>query len=191
MLLLTESLSQTGQQRLRRMMSAVDTVTTGLDSLDALSRGAPGKEEPVSLAQCVDEVWGSLAHVAADAGAVLVNEVPRGDVIEVDRLALMTVLRNLLRNAIEHASPGRCIVSRTPEGLRVADEGPGIPPEDRPFVFDRYFRGRLSDSPDTARTNTGLGLAIARQTSELRGWSLELAPSTDRGSAFSLSFSEP
>src|SRR5690606_19306678 len=104
-----------------------------------------------------------------------------GVVVSVDRLALMTVLRNLLRNAIEHASPGRCIVSRTPDGLRVADEGPGILPEDQPFVFDRYFRGRLSDSPDIARTDKGLGLAIARQTSELRGWSLELAPSAGRG----------
>jgi signal transduction histidine kinase len=189
MLLLTESLTEGGTQRVRRMMSAVASVSHGLDSLQALSIAAPGQAEPVVLAQCVDEVWDSLAHMAREAGATLSNQVPRGDVIVVDRLALMTVLRNLLRNAIEHASPGRCTVSRTAGGLVVADEGPGIAPEDRPFIFDRYFQGRLSDSPGTQRRDKGLGLAIARQTCELRGWTLAVqSPAGRTGSVFSLRF---
>ncbi|HRP09371.1 MAG TPA: HAMP domain-containing sensor histidine kinase, partial [Gemmatimonadales bacterium] len=169
----------------------VASVSKGLESLQALSTAAAGKEEPVVLSQCVDEVWESLAHVARDAGASLVNQVPRGETVVIDRLALMTVLRNLLRNAIEHASPGPCRVSRTAHGLEVSDEGPGIAPEDRPFIFDRYFQGRLADSPGRTRTEKGLGLAIARQTCELRGWTLEVAPSASRGSVFSLRFSEP
>ena len=188
MVLLTESLSKPAEQRLRRMIDAVDNVSSGLDSLHALSSAAPGRAEPVALARCVDEVWESLAHVAADSGATLVNEVPRADVVTEDRLALVTVLRNLLRNAIEHASPGPCTVSRTARGLRVRDEGPGIAPESRPFIFDRYFQGRMSDSPGMRRTDKGLGLAIARQTAELRGWTLDLEPSTTRGSVFRLEF---
>jgi signal transduction histidine kinase len=188
MILLTEPLSKASEQRLRRMMAAVDAASSGLDSLHDLSNEAPGQVEPVPLAQCVDEVWESLAHLAAGSGATLVNEVPRGDVVDVDRLALVTVLRNLLRNAIEHASPGPCRVSRTADGLSVADEGPGIDPEHRPFVFDRYFQGRLSDSPETARRDKGLGLAIARQTSDLRGWRLELGQEANRGTVFCLRF---
>jgi signal transduction histidine kinase len=188
MLLLTESLSEPGKERVRRMMTAVDSVSNGLESLQALSTAAAGKAEAVVLSQCVDQVWESLAHVARDAGATLVNQMPRGEIVVIDRLALMTVLRNLLRNAIDHASPGPCTVSRTVHGLEVSDEGPGIAPEDRALIFDRYFHGRLSDSPGATRTDKGLGLAIARQTAELRGWTLEVAPSAGRGSVFSLSF---
>ena len=127
--------------------------------------------------------------LATGSGATLVNQVPRDDVENVDRLALVTVLRNLLRNAVEHASPGACSVRRIANGLTVADEGPGIAAEHRPFVFDRYFQGRLADSPGAARHDKGLGLAIARQTADLRGWRLELDPAGSRGTVFSLRFS--
>ena len=189
MILLTERLSQASETRLQRMMAAVDQVSSGLDSLHALSSEAPAQVEPVQLAQCIDEVWESLSHLATGSGATLVNQVPRDDVENVDRLALVTVLRNLLRNAVEHASPGACSVCRIGNGLTVADEGPGIAAEHRPFVFDRYFQGRLADSPGAARHDKGLGLAIARQTADLRGWSLELDPDGSRGTVFSLRFS--
>jgi signal transduction histidine kinase len=188
MMLLTESLQASGKQRLRRMMSAVDNISNGLDALHALSSAMPGKAEPVRLAQCIDDVWESLGHVAANSGTVLVNDVPRADTVSIDRLALMTILRNLLRNAIEHASPGRCRVSRTDRGISVADEGPGIRTEHLPFVFDRYFQGRLIDSSGMERRDKGLGLAIARQTAVLRGWKLEIGPSGGRGAVFTLAF---
>jgi signal transduction histidine kinase len=188
MILLTERLSPASRKRLQRMMAAVDHVSSGLDSLHALSSEAPAQVEPVALAQCIDEVWESLAHLAGGSGATLVNQVPREDVVDVDRLALVTVLRNLLRNAIEHASPGPCKVRRIENGLTVADEGPGIGADDRPFVFDRYFQGRLADSPLTTRQDKGLGLAIARQTADLRGWSLHLEPAGAKGTVFSLRF---
>lgn len=164
------------------MMGAVDSVSSGLESLQALSNAAPGKFEPVQLSRCVDEVWESLAHIAADAGATLINEVPSSDVVNIDRLALVTVLRNLLRNAIEHASPGSCRVSRTAHGLTVSDDGPGVSEEHRPFVFQRYFQGRLRDTPGMERRDKGLGLAIARQTADLRGWMLELETGASQGS---------
>lgn len=189
MILLTASLPASVEERLRRMMAAVDNVSSGMDALQALSGAMPGKPEPVRLAQCIDDVWESLAHLAADSGATLVNDVSRADTVEIDRLALMTVLRNLMRNVIEHASPGVCKVSRTAEGLTVADEGRGILPEHRPFVFDRYFQGRLADSPEMERRDKGLGLAIARQTADLRGWALELAWTGSSGTGFSLRFS--
>jgi signal transduction histidine kinase len=188
MILLTETLSKTSEKRLQRMMAAVDQVSSGLDSLHALSSEAPAQVEAVMLAQCVDEVWESLSHLADGAGTTLANEVPRGEVVNVDRLALVTVLRNLLRNVIDHASPGSCSVRCIQNGIAVADEGPGIAPEHRALVFDRYFQGRLTDSPGTAKHDKGLGLAIAKQTADLRGWHLELDSTGPRGTVFSLRF---
>jgi signal transduction histidine kinase len=190
MLLLTGAVSAAGEGRLRRMIAAVDSVVSGLDAVHALSSATPGKQESVPLAQCIDDVWQSLAHVAGERGATLLNEVPRGDTVQVDRLALMTILRNLLRNAIEHASPGRCRVTRTAHGITVSDDGPGIDVEDRPFVFDRYFQGRLLDSPGTESGERGLGLAIARQTADLQGWRLELGELASVGAAFRLDFQQ-
>jgi signal transduction histidine kinase len=188
MLLLTEDPSAAGTKRLRRMIAAVDSVSGGLDALNALSRAAAGRIEPVRLAQCVDDVWESLGHIASVQGVTLLNAIPEADTFELDRLALMTILRNLVRNVIDHAAPGECRVTRTAGGIMVADDGPGIAPEDRAFVFDRYFRGRLTDSPGIVRQDRGLGLAIARQTAELAGWTLELEPAAARGAAFSLKF---
>jgi signal transduction histidine kinase len=188
MILLTETLSASSEQRLQRMMASVDSLSSELDGLQSLSSSAPAEPEPVPLAQCVDDVWESLGHLASGAGTVLFNQVPRSEIVELDRLALVTILRNLLRNAIEHGSPGTCTVVRTAEGLLVTDDGPGILPADRPFVFDRYFQGRLKDSPAPGRRDKGLGLAIARQTADLRGWTLELEPSQGPGTVFSLKF---
>jgi signal transduction histidine kinase len=188
MILLTETLSAPGAGRLRRIMAAVDSLATEIDALQALSTASPGEAEPVLLAQCVDEVWESLRHLADRHDAAIENRIPRTDTAILDRLALVTILRNLLRNAIEHASPGTCRVVHTSDGLLIADEGPGIRPDDRPFVFDRYFQGAFKDSPAPIRRDSGLGLAIARQTADLRGWSLDLEPEGERGTVFSLRF---
>ena len=188
MLLLTGAVPALAQDRLRRMIAKVDNVASGLDALQALSSAKPGKAEPVALAACIDDVWESLGHLAAERGATFVNSVARTETVDADRHALMMVLRNLLRNSIEHASPGECRVSGSGKSVVVADQGPGIPASDWPHIFDRYFRGRLMDSPEATPGEGGLGLAIARQTADLQGWKLELQSSDAGGTAFRLSF---
>jgi signal transduction histidine kinase len=72
-------------------------------------------------------------------------------------------------------------------GIVVEDDGPGIAPGDLPFVFERYYRGRLADAPDAAlRGERGLGLAIARQVADLHGWTLSVEPAEPRGTRFRL-----
>jgi signal transduction histidine kinase len=52
------------------------------------------------------------------------------------------------------------------------DVGAGIPAEDLPFVFERFCRGRLNDSPGELSGDRGIGLAIARQLADLNAWLL-------------------
>src|SRR3546814_9183565 len=91
-----------------------------------------------------------------------------------DPYAFLTVVRNLMRNAAEHAAPATLRVTcLDAHSLAFSDNGPGIPPDELPLLFDRYFSARRQDvkaneaSPDMARrddqTRHGLGLAIARQ----------------------------
>ena len=99
-------------------------------------------------------------------------------------MLLSRAVENLLDNAIRHAR-GRVTVTLGGDGqvarLRVADDGPGVPPELIPELFQRFVRG------DAARTGEGfgLGLAISRAIAEAHHGSLDFRPSAS-GAIFEL-----
>lgn len=185
----------TAARRLQRSLIAIDAITGTLGSMRALRTGQAVAAGPVLLADCVDDAWESLGDMTEGRGLALANQVGREASAVVDRQALMAILRNLFRNAAEHAAPARIQVDYDGTQLIVADDGPGIPEEERAFVFERYYRGRLSDAPGARQAKPaaddferGLGLAIARQVAEANGWQLSVAAAVPRGSLFSISF---
>jgi signal transduction histidine kinase len=90
--------------------------------------------------------------------------------------ALGILAKNLLDNALRYTPEGGRVEVRV-QGiadeavLEIADDGPGIPPEERDRVFDRFYRGRDVEVP-----GSGLGLAIAREVAALHGGRLSLLP---------------
>ena len=181
---LSPQLNDDEQARLKRAMATIDGAASTLESLYALSSQQQGHAEPVDLHAVVDEAWTSLARAGNELR--FVNEVVPGELVVSDRHALLTILRNLLRNAVEHAGPATCVVRRTPDGLQIADDGPGIAAVDLPFVFERYYRGRLTDTPGHSQSDRGLGLAIAKQSAEVNGWRLSVESASASGTCFSL-----
>ena len=126
-----------------------------LDDLLALARedaAAPVRGEPVDLAE--------LAH-EADADEV---DAPEPVFVRAERPALERAVGNLVRNARNHGQ-GRVTVAARRDGDRaritVADEGPGLTPEQAEHAFERFWRGPDPDSP-----GSGLGLAIVRAIAE-------------------------
>jgi signal transduction histidine kinase len=104
-----------------------------------------------------------------------------------DRDALKRAVANLLDNAVRLAPAGsRIRLATGSEGDRawiaVADEGPGIAPEDQPHVFDRFWRADKARS--RADGGTGLGLAIVRQIVESHGGQVRLQSKVGVGSSF-------
>lgn len=107
-----------------------------------------------------------------------------------DAERLNQVLGNLLTNALRHTPPGGCVeVSLSAqEGavqISVADSGEGIPSDDLPHVFERFYRGDHSRSRQTG--GSGLGLAIARQLVEAHGghiWAESPPAGRNQGSGF-------
>jgi signal transduction histidine kinase len=91
------------------------------------------------------------------------------------------LMENLFSNAVRFGSPeGEILLSlsRDAEGtwtLDISDEGPGIAPEDLPWVFDPFFRGSRSREDG----GMGLGLAFARVIADLHGWELSIGPRPD------------
>ncbi len=92
-------------------------------------------------------------------------------------------INNLLDNAARHSPPGGTVeVQVGPNGVEVRDHGPGVDPDDLPYVFDRFFRGRNS----RGRQGSGLGLAIVRQVAEQHGGSASVTNAADGGAIVTL-----
>jgi two-component system sensor histidine kinase VicK len=101
---------------------------------------------------------------------------------DADRLA--QVLDNLLDNAIRHAPDRSAVVvelARAGEEVRcsVRDQGPGIPAENMPFVFERFYR--VDAARDRASGGAGLGLAIARALLTAQGGRIGVESSDGQG----------
>jgi len=110
-----------------------------------------------------------------------------GGTLDADPDRLTQVLRNLVRNAVAHTSPGdRVEVSaRGRDGwleIAVSDTGSGIPPEELAQIFERFHRLDQSRSRDSG--GTGLGLAIARAIVEAHGGQIRAESSSGQGATF-------
>jgi len=102
-----------------------------------------------------------------------------------DRGEVYEALANIIDNAIKYApgSPIRVTIAVPHDGIveiAIADEGPGIPPEDREAIFERFFRGAARGEVE----GSGLGLAIAKRAIERAGGTLRLDASVTHGTRF-------
>jgi signal transduction histidine kinase len=104
----------------------------------------------------------------------------RGDALELGR-----VVRNLLENAQRHATSMVTVELSVHDGivaLAVSDDGPGIPPEDRERIFERFTR--LDEARDRDHGGAGLGLAIARDVLRLHGGDIHVEGGARGGARF-------
>ena len=150
---------------LQRVESETARMTTLVDDLLLLARldaGRPLANEPVDLSRLVVDAT-SDAHVAGPDHRWQLQLPEESIVVMGDEAQLHHVLGNLLANARTHTTAGTTVVvglSVDPSEavITVTDNGPGIPPELLPEIFDRFARGDTSRS--RAAGSTGLGLAI-------------------------------
>jgi PAS domain S-box-containing protein len=141
---------------------------------------------PEPPARLVLEVAELLRPLAVANGLELTAEVPDGlPMVFADRDRVEQVLSNLVANAIKFTPPGgRVVVQARPDGGRrvmvaVADTGPGIPREQLPHVFARFWQGGRAD-----RRGLGLGLPIAKGIVEAHGGRIWVESKPGAGSTF-------
>jgi two-component system OmpR family sensor kinase len=154
-----------------------------VQQLLALARLEPEAAEtpfaPVALDALAQSVAAELAPIAAARPATLALGRVEPATTTGNEEALRLLLANLVDNAIRYApAEGRIEVRAFRRGadavLEVADDGPGIPADERARVFDRFYRVPGTDVP-----GSGLGLAIARQVADLHHGRIELADGLD------------
>lgn len=178
------------QDFLNKINAETDRLAQMVDALAELSHIESGevslKLEPVVMGEIAQQVAGRLQAQADRAGLNLeVNiplDLPRA---LADKERMEQVLVNLLHNAIKFTSPGgRISISAKAEGdniqVSLADTGVGIPANDLPRVFERFYK------VDKARTGggTGLGLAIAKHIVEAHSGSIWAESIEGKGSIF-------
>ena len=152
----------------------VDRLTRLAASLDVLGgeERTPGVARDVDVASIVRGAADLVAPALARRSIELSMEVEPGLHARVRRDELTQVLANLLQNAVRYTPEGgevRVSAARTAEGIdvRVANTGPGIPEQDLPRVWERFYR--VEKSRDRERGGAGIGLAIVRQLVEGAG----------------------
>lgn len=180
------------RELLRTVLEETDRLNRLVGNILELAKVRAGALVPAKEPTAVDEVVEAVLHRMQPrlAGLVVRTIVrPEAPEIPVDPVQLDQVVTNLLENAARFSPPGGEItISVSPwqrsMQVRVADQGPGIPPEHRERVFDAFYRGDATNG----RGGSGLGLAIARAIVLAHGgriW-IEGAPSGGTAVVFEL-----
>ncbi|HEX5638782.1 MAG TPA: ATP-binding protein [Burkholderiaceae bacterium] len=163
---------------LRDLSAGMDRVHHLLEQLLALARAEPGGPEAAvgdaDLAEVARQAAADTVALASARGTDLELDAARPVAVRGDRAALRMLARNLIDNAVRYAGAGGQVRAAVLEDageavLRIDDSGPGIPPEERGRVFDRFYR---RDSGET--TGSGLGLAIVRAIADRHGARIDL-----------------
>ena len=151
------------------------------------------RPEPAPLAEAVEESLADCRWLLAENGTQVETELP-SDLPEVliDRGALGLIVRNLVDNAARHGREGKWVGVRArvePDGshilLTVEDRGPGIAPEDRPHLFEPFYRGRKVVG--SAIPGSGLGLDLVRRAAAAHGGTVSVGPGPGgRGARFAV-----
>ncbi len=165
-------------QALVRQLDRITALASRLLQLARIESGVAWQREPVELGllgrMVVDEFTESRTEgrlslrVAADAG-----------IVSGDADALGIALRNLIDNALRHGGDtGRVRVEALADGLRVVDDGPGVPPDELARLVRPFERGA------TAAEGSGLGLAMADRVARQSGAELRLRSPVEAGRGF-------
>ena len=166
---------ETDSEALDRVDSALDRIDALLTDLRTLAR--EGKtitdEEAVDLASLVENCWQNVET----ADARLVAEV--GRTVQADRSRLKQVFENLYRNSVTHGGSNVTVtIGELDNGLYVADDGPGIPADEREAVFESGY--------STSTEGTGFGLSIVAEIVEAHGWRISATDSASGGARFEI-----
>jgi signal transduction histidine kinase len=183
---------------LNTIAAETERLTRLTNDLLLLTRADAGRLDlclaPTDLAACVQRAVAQLEGHAEEKQIVVTVDLPDSSALaQADADRIHQVLVNLLDNAIKFTPPeGRVTISvGDHEGrpcVTVADTGPGIPADELPHVFERFYRGDRS----RARKGTdgsGLGLAIAKAIVEAHGGQIWVTSEPGKGAAFHFTLS--
>lgn len=178
-------------QEARRLMQLVENVLHFSRAERRMTRLVP---ESVALAPCVRDIVETWRPLAAAAGATLALRLDERATARVDRGALRQMLLNLLDNAVKYGPAGQTVTVGVEEvegraRLWVADEGPGIPAEERARVWEPFYR--LRRDVHSAAAGSGIGLFIVRELAALQDGEVSVESAAQGGARIVIDLPTP
>ena len=162
----------TAQMGLEHITHSHDRMDELIDVLLTMARQGQtvADPEPVSLETCATKAWAT-----AETGEMTLR-VDTDRTVPADPARLRQAFENLFRNANDHSEAATVVVTTTPEGFAVEDDGIGIDPDDREDLFAFGY--------STNEEGTGIGLAVVKRIIEAHGWRITVGESDDGGACF-------
>ena len=177
-------------EQLNIIVDETDRLSALVNSVLELSKVSSGAEKPqpvrFDLALLCEEVAERYEAVCAQNSCRLQVEAAGPCPVLADPAMLERVLHNFLGNALHHLGPDGLFILRAaadPDGtvrVEVEDHGPGIPAQELPHLFDRYYRSRS----DAGKQGTGLGLSISQAILRSHGCRFGVQSEVGKGSVF-------
>ena len=168
--------------REERESSHLDDIGTALDRMNALvddlltlarSDDAVASLEPVSISRVVENCWATVPTASSRL------EVETEQTIRADPGQLKQLVENLFGNAVTHGGRDVTVtVGQSEDGFYIADDGTGVPVEDRDEIFAAGY--------STADDGTGFGLRIVEDIATAHGWDIDVTDSDTGGARFDI-----
>ncbi len=186
-----EDLPKHIKDMLGRALARVEEMNQLVNDLLIIAKLESGEEvlniEKVNLKWLVDSIYEKFREASENEQVDLINEVSEDAILHSDPEKLSILLKNLVDNAIKYNKKGGKVGIRFYRKdkwniIEVWDTGIGIPKQDLPFVFDRFYRVDKSRSKDIP--GTGLGLSIVKHIALSHGGRVEVESQERKGSTF-------
>lgn len=175
--------------RSREQITRLEWLSTNLLDLSRIEAGIfPLDMRWGDLRDPIRSVVEAHAEAAEERGIALTSEVPSSAVeAHFDRERIVQLVTNLAGNALKFTPGGGQVAIRLTDApaaatIEVRDSGPGIPADELPRIFERFYRG--TNTGDARASGSGLGLAIVRSIVEMHGGSVEVESTVGKGSVF-------
>ncbi len=171
-------------------LERMETDVNNLLEMAWLEADLPLNPDDVRLSLVVERALEVTQYQAERAGITIKAEFDkRGDTVQGDHRRLIRVVQNLISNAIKYNHSGGSVeILLIPQPDRVTlivkDTGLGIPPQDMPFIFDRFYRSRRDEL--SRIEGNGLGLSITRGIVERHGGNISVQSELEQGSTFTV-----
>ena len=167
--------SKANSEAVDYITEAFDRIENMIDVMLILTRGrkAVSEHSTVQLEAAVQEAWNEVETPGAEL------EVTTDQTIEADETYIRHLFRNLIENAVEHGGADVTVrVGDLPTGFYVADDGTGIPADDRKAIFETGYTTASNHG------GMGLGLTFVHEMADVYGWTCGVTESAAGGARF-------
>ncbi len=187
---ISDGIMPANQAIIRDIIEETSRLTALIEQLknlaEAEKKGVHLKLMPVNLSELLKRIIKNYKIQANKKNIDLKSQINENIIIQADKASIYQIFNNLINNAVKYTQYGGLISIKTEQQeekivIKICDNGPGIPQEDLPFIFERFYRAEKSRNRETG--GTGIGLSITKELLKALQGKIEVE-SSEHGTIF-------